>query len=111
MIHELRFDGDPHPDAETEARLASEGYLAAFGYRNETLLDDRTKGRGSFEERLPVGTRTARVDFGYGPRDRTRNARNNVPMKGWKVAGVKSRLEVSAEIGRATCRERVGQYV
>src|SRR3546814_12001088 len=65
-------------------------------YRNETLLDDRTKGRGSFEERLPVGTRTARVDFGYGPRDRTRNARNNVPMKGWKVAGVKSRLEVSA---------------
>src|SRR3546814_36566 len=96
MIHERGFEGDPHPDAETEARLASEGYLAAFGYRNETLLDDRTKGRGSFEERLPVGTRTARVDFGYGPRDRTRNARNNVPMKGWKVAGVKSRLEVSA---------------
>src|SRR3546814_13455489 len=57
MIHERGFEGDPHPDAETEARLASEGYLAAFGYRNETLLDDRTKGRGSFEERLPVGTR------------------------------------------------------
>src|SRR3546814_3668648 len=51
MIHERGFEGDPHPDAETEARLASEGYLAAFGYRNETLLDDRTKGRGSFEER------------------------------------------------------------
>src|SRR3546814_21165250 len=91
MIHGRGFEGDPHPDAETEARLASEGYLAAFGYRNETLLDDRTKGRGSFEERLPVGTRPARVDFGYGPRDRTRNARNNVPMKGERKSGVEGR--------------------
>src|SRR3546814_9933598 len=98
MIHGRGFEGDPQPDAETEARRASEGYLAAFGYRNETLRDDRTKGRGSFEERLPVGTRTARVDFGYGPRDRTRNARNNVPMKGWKVAGVKRSEEHTSEL-------------
>src|SRR3546814_2202938 len=94
MIHERGFEGDPHPDAETEARLASEGYLAAFGDRNETLLADRTKGRGSFEERLPVGTRTARVDFGYGTRDRTRKARNNVPMKGWQDAGDQNRHAV-----------------
>src|SRR3546814_16190691 len=57
LIHGRGFEGDPHPDAETEARLASEGYLAAFGYRNETLPDDRTNGRGSFVERLPVVTR------------------------------------------------------
>src|SRR3546814_6030196 len=55
--------------------------------RTDTLCPDTTLFRS---------TRTARVDIGYGPRDRTRNARNNVPMKGWKVAGVKSRLEVSA---------------
>src|SRR3546814_3544793 len=29
MIHERGFEGNPHPDAETEARLASEGYLAS----------------------------------------------------------------------------------
>jgi len=95
IIHERGYEGDPYPDAETTERLASQGYLAAFGYGDEELLNDRSKGRGSYEPRLPVGTRTARVDFGYGPRDRTRNARNNEPMAGWKVAGVKSRLSVS----------------
>src|SRR3546814_11954569 len=95
MIHERGFEGDPHPDAETEARLASEGYLAAFGSRNETLLDARTKGRGPFEERLPVGTRTARVASGYGPRDRTRNARHNLPRTGWQGGGVQHRPDSS----------------
>jgi hypothetical protein len=102
IIHERGYEGDPYPDAEMSDRLGSQGYLAAFGYRDEALLNDRTKGRGSFEPRLPAGTRTASVSFGYGPRERTRNARNNEPMKGWKVAGVKSRLvvsEVSASVG------------
>lgn len=95
IIHERGYEDYPYPDAEMADRLGSQGYLAAFGYRDEALLNDRSKGRGSYEPRLPAGTRTASVSFGYGPRDRTRNARNNDPMRGWKVKGVKSRLIVS----------------
>lgn len=102
IVHERGYEKYPYPDAEMADRLGSQGYLAAFGYRDEALLNDRSKGRGSFEPRLPAGTKTAGVSFGYGPRDRTRNARNNDPMKGWKTSGVKSRLivsEVSDEVG------------
>jgi len=95
IVHERGYERYPYPDAEMSDRLCSQGYLAAFGYRDEELLNDRSKGRGTFEPRLPVGTKTASVSFGYGPRDRTRNARNNDPMQGWKTAGVKSRLVVS----------------
>jgi hypothetical protein len=95
IVHERGYEKYPYPDAEISERLGSQGYLAAFGYRDEALLNDRSKGRGSYEPRLPAGTKTASVSFGYGPRDRTRNARDNQPMKGWKVAGVKSRLVVS----------------
>jgi hypothetical protein len=76
-------------------RLGSQGYLAAFGYRDEELLNNRSLGRGSYEPGLPVGTRTASVSFGYGPRERTNNARDNDPMRGWVVDGVTSRLNVS----------------
>jgi hypothetical protein len=102
IVHERGFENYPYPDAEVTERLGSQGYLAAFGYRDEALLNDRSKGRGTYEPRLPVGTKTASVSFGYGPRDRTRNARNNEPMKGWKTTGVKSRLivsEVGSELG------------
>lgn len=95
IISERGFEGYPYPDAEVSERIGSQGYLAAFGYRDEVLLNDRSKGRGSFEPRLPAGTKTASVSFGYGPRERTRNARDNVQMSGWKTAGVKSRLVVS----------------
>lgn len=95
IIHERGYEDYPYPDAELSERLGSQGYLAAFGYRDEALLNDRSKGRGSYEPRLPAGTKTAGVSFGYGPRDRTRNARNNEPMRGWKIKGVKSRLVVS----------------
>src|SRR6202012_3282719 len=84
-----------YPDAEQTARLSSPGYLSAFGYHDEALLNDRTKGRGSSEPRLPVGTKTASVNLGYGPRERTKDARANDPMRGWKYKGVKSRLMVS----------------
>jgi hypothetical protein len=102
IIHERGYEHHEYPDAEMTARLSSQGYLAAFGYRDEELLNDLSKGRGSYEPRLPAGTKIASVNFGYGPRERTRNARNNDPMRGWKAAGVKSRLivhEVSEELG------------
>src|SRR5262249_24543053 len=47
------------------------------------------------EQPLPPGTKTASVNFGYGPRERSRNARNGRPMVGWRAKGVKSRLNVS----------------
>lgn len=95
IFHEAGYEKNTYPDAEVSDRLGGQGYLSAFGYRDEELLNDRSKGRGSFEPQLPVGTRIASVSFGYGPRDRTNNARNNVPMAGWVVDGVTSRLNVS----------------
>lgn len=95
IFHEAGYEHNTYPDAEVAHRLGSQGYLAAFGYRDEELLNDRSRGRGSYEPGLPVGTRTASVSFGYGPRDRTNNARVNDPMRGWVVEGVSSRLNVS----------------
>ena len=95
IFHEAGYEKNTYPDAEVAYRLGSQGYLSAFGYRDEALLNDRSNGRGSFEPSLPVGTPTASVSFGYGPRDRTNNARNNEPMKGWVIDGVRSRLNVS----------------
>lgn len=94
IFHEAGYENNTYPDAEVANRLGGQGYLSAFGYRDEELLNDRTKGRGSFEPPLPIGTKTASVSFNYGPRDRTNNARNNEPMKGWVVDGVTSRLRV-----------------
>jgi hypothetical protein len=51
--------------------------------------------RGSYEVPLPVGTRVASVNFGYGPRERSRDAREGRPMAGWRVKGVKSRMSVT----------------
>ncbi|HBX37116.1 MAG TPA: hypothetical protein DEG76_07460 [Pseudohongiella sp.] len=94
IFHEAGYEKNTYPDAEVAHRLGSQGYLAAFGYRDEALLNDQSKGRGSYEPSLPVGTRVASVSFGYGPRDRTNNARNNEPMRGWVTEGVESRLNV-----------------
>ena len=55
----------------------------------------RRRAAGSYEPPLPVGTRTASVNFGYGPRERSRDAREGQPMDGWRTKGVKSRLAVS----------------
>ncbi|GGG56741.1 hypothetical protein GCM10011403_12370 [Pseudohongiella nitratireducens] len=95
IFHEAGYENNTYPDAEVAYRLGSQGYLSAFGYRDEELLNDRSNGRGSYEPSLPLGTRTASVSFNYSPRDRTNNARNNEPMKGWVTEGVTSRLRVS----------------
>jgi len=95
IFHEAGYENNTYPDAEVAYRLGSQGYLSAFGYRDEELLNDRSNGRGSYEPSLPLGTRTASVSFNYGPRGRTNNTRNNEPMKGWVTEGVTSRLRVS----------------
>lgn len=77
-------------------------------------MNDLSKGRGSYEEGLPDGTKRARVSFNYGPGDRSRNARENRPMDGWVTEGVKSRLsvsEVSAETGTGTATTNLDQFV
>jgi hypothetical protein len=102
IFHERGYENNQHPDAELTHRIGSQGYLAAFGYRDEELLNDRSKGRGSYEQELPVGTKRASVSFNYGPRDRSQNARDNKPMDGWTVSGVKSRLSVSEITERAS---------
>jgi hypothetical protein len=103
-----------YPDAEDTHRIGSQGYLAAFGYRDEQLLNDLSKGRGSYEPELPIGTKRASVSFGYGPRERSRDARNNSPMAGWRTAGVKSRLsvsEVTAQTGTGSTTTNLDEFV
>jgi hypothetical protein len=95
IVHEADYIGLRYPDAEEATTRAEQNYLAAFGYGNEAILNDPKSSRGTYEPPLPVGTRTASVNFGYGPRERSRDARNNHPMAGWKTKGVKSRLVVS----------------
>jgi copper chaperone CopZ len=95
IFHERGYEDNHYPDAEASNRLGRQGYLAAFGYRDEATLNNLEVGRGSYEPRLPTGTPTASVSFGYSPRARTDNARNNRPMDGWVTDGVTSRLRVS----------------
>jgi hypothetical protein len=94
IFHETGYEGLRYPFAEDSDIREGQGYLSAFGYRDVETLDDLTIGRGAYGERLPVGTRVASVSFGYGPRDRTRNARASIPMAGWRTTGVTSRLNV-----------------
>ena len=95
IVHEVDFLGVTYPDAEAATTRAEQNYLGAFGYGNEAILNDPTTSRGTYEPPWPAGTRTASVNFGYGPRERSRDAREGRPMTGWKVKGVKSRLAVA----------------
>jgi hypothetical protein len=95
ISHEAEYIGMTYPDAEAADIRGNQNYLAAFGYDNEAILNDPRTGRGSYETPLPVGTRTASVSFGYGPRERSRDAREGRPMRGWRTRGVKTRLTVS----------------
>jgi hypothetical protein len=95
IFHEADFLGVGYPDAEQADIRGNQNYLAAFGYGNEAILNDPKTSRGSYEEPLPVGTRTASVNFGYGPRERSRDAREGRPTDGWRTKGVRSRLNVS----------------
>jgi len=95
IFHESDFIGIAYPDAEAAHTRAEQNYLAAFGYGNEAILNDPKSNRGTYDPPFPAGTRTASVNFGYGPRERSRDAREGHPMQGWKTKGVKSRLVVS----------------
>lgn len=111
--HEAGYEDNEYPDAEMTDRIAGQGYLSQFGYGREDVLNDRSTGRGSYEEELPVGTRTASVSFGYGPRGRSQDARDNDPMRGWVVSGVDSRLnvgEVTAADSTGTLSTNLAQF-
>ena len=95
IFHEVDFIGMKYPDAEQADIRGNQNYLAAFGYGNEAILNDAASSRGSYERPLPAGTRTASVNFGYGPRERSRDAREGRPTIGWRTKGVTSRLTVS----------------
>lgn len=94
IVHESGYENIRYPDAEQADIRGNQNYLAAFGYGNERILNDLKSGRGSYERPLPPGTRTASVSFGYGPRERSRDARMGQPTIGWRTKGVKSRLVV-----------------
>jgi hypothetical protein len=75
IVHEAEFIGLQYRDAEQADIRGSQNYLSQFGYGNEAVLNDPRSSRGSYEPPLPPGTRTASVSFGYGPRERSRDAR------------------------------------
>ncbi|MCB1672602.1 MAG: hypothetical protein R3F41_18000 [Gammaproteobacteria bacterium] len=111
--HEAGYEDNEYPDAETSHRVGGQGYLSAFGYNDEELLNNLSVGRGSYEPELPVGTRRASVSFGYGPRGRSQDARDNDPMQGWRVTGVTSRLnvsEVTESTGTGTTDTRLAEF-
>jgi hypothetical protein len=113
IFHERGFENNRYPDAEDSHRIASQGYLAQFGYGNEKILNDLSTGRGSYEPELPVGTKRASVNFGYGPRERSRDARQGNPLAGWRTVGVKSRLnvsEVTAQAGTGTMNTNLAEF-
>ena len=114
IFHERGYENIDYPDAAMTHQMSSQGYLAAFGYRDEALLNDRSRDRGGYEPPLPIGTKTASVSFNYGPRDRSRNARDNRPMEGWVVKGVTNRLrvsEVSENAGTGTMNTNLDEFV
>lgn len=111
--HEQGYEDNEHPDAEETSRVGRQGYLSAFGYNDEELLNNLSVGRGSYEPQLPIGTRRASVSFNYGPRQRSQNARDNDPMLGWRVDGITSRLnvsEVTATTGTGTTDTRLAEF-
>lgn len=95
MFHEVDYLGISYDDAEAAEVRGHQNRMAAFRYRDEDVLNDPQRTMGRYEPPLPVGTRTASVSFGYGPRDRTRDARAGRPMAGWRIDGVTSRLRLS----------------
>lgn len=105
IVHEADFIGLQYPDAEQADIRGSQNYLSQFGYGNEAVLNDPRSSRGSYEPPLPPGTRTATVSFGYGPRERSRDARLDRPMDGWRTKGVKSRLVVSTRSDESLNRQ------
>ena len=104
IFHESDFIGVTYPDAEQAEIRQNENYLSQFGYGNEAVLNDLKAGRGTYEAPLPAGTKTASVNFGYGPRERSRDARENHPMTGWKTKGVRTRLAVATRSDEALNR-------
>jgi len=105
IVHEADFIGLQYPDAEQADIRGSQNYWSQFGYGNEAVLNDPRSSRGSYEPPLPPGTRTASVSFGYGPRERSRDARLGRPMDGWRTKGVKSRLMVSTRSDESLNRQ------
>ena len=105
IVHEADFIGLQYPDAEQADIRGSQNYLSQFGYGNEAVLNDPRSSRGSYEPPFPPGTRTASVSFGYGPRERSRDARLGRPMEGWRTKGVKSRLVVSTRSDESLNRQ------
>lgn len=79
--------GVPQHDAEQTALRSGQDSMLRYTNRH------RPARVADPEERF-VGRR-ASVSFGYGPRARAGDARNDDPMAGWRVSGILSRLSVS----------------
>jgi len=114
IIREAEFLNASYTDGDQATLRSEQNYLAAFGYGNAAILDDPKTGRGTYDQPLPIGTRVASVNFGYGPRERSRDAREGHPMTGWKLKGVKSRLNVStvtADTLNRTIRTNLPEFI
>jgi hypothetical protein len=72
-----------YPEVENAVFIRSRDWMLGYYNRDQAMLN-----------RCRVPGKSAGIDI-YGPRDRARNARNNIPMAGYVTKGIKSRLRVT----------------
>jgi len=75
--------GVTYPEVENAVFTRSRDWMLGYYNRDQAMLN---------RCRLPGKTAGLRI---YGPRDRAGNARNNIPLAGYRAKGIKSRLRVT----------------
>jgi hypothetical protein len=77
------YIGVRYPEVENAVFVSSRDWMLGYFTRDQAMLN-----------RCRVPGKSAGVDI-YGPRERAGNARNGIPMGGYRTKGVKSRLRVA----------------
>jgi hypothetical protein len=101
IMKPVEFLDVPQPDAEMSASRSGQDGMLEYTNRH------RPQPSAPDPEDRFVGKR-ASVSFGYGPRQRSGDARRNDPMAGWRIKGVKSRLNVSEVRPESALQSRRG---
>lgn len=77
------YIGVRYPEVEQAVFVRSRDWMLGYYNRDQAMLN-----------RCRLPGKTAGVNI-YGPRERTGNARNNVPLAGYRTKGIKSRVRVT----------------
>jgi len=83
IFHPSDYLSVKYTEAENAAYVRSRDWMLGYFNRDQAMLN---------RCRLPGKSAGLRI---YGPRDRAGNARNNIPLAGYRAKGIKSRLTVT----------------